>query len=369
MGGKRSSSRKINMKRIGILTSGGDCPGLNAVLRGAVRAATSLGWEIVGFKDGYEGLLNGGDYMVLDRKITTGIMALGGTILGTTNKGHFVAKVGAGDKMAVPPAVIEESRATLARLGVEALICIGGDGSLTTSLQLFEAGFKTVGVPKSIDNDLEATATTFGFDSAVACVSDALDRLHTTATSHKRIMVTEVMGRHAGWIALHGGFAGGASIILIPEIPFDLDRVAEAIIRREEAGLHSTQVVVAEGARPRDGRQMMHVTGSGEYKLGGMGEQVAREIAKRTGKETRTCVLGHVQRGGAPTTKDRILGTQFGVKAVELIQEGKFGHMVSYQNFQVTEVSISEAVHRLRLVRPDSQMVQMARAVGITFGD
>ncbi|MEI7958706.1 MAG: 6-phosphofructokinase, partial [Verrucomicrobiota bacterium] len=223
--------------------------------------------------------------------------------------------------------------------------------------------------PKSIDNDLEATATTFGFDSAVACVSDALDRLHTTATSHKRIMVTEVMGRHAGWIALHGGFAGGASIILIPEIPFDLDRVAEAIIRREEAGLHSTQVVVAEGARPRDGRQMMHVTGSGEYKLGGMGEQVAREIAKRTGKETRTCVLGHVQRGGAPTTKDRILGTQFGVKAVELIQEGKFGHMVSYQNFQVTEVSISEAVHRLRLVRPDSQMVQMARAVGITFGD
>jgi len=357
------------MKRIGILTSGGDCPGLNAVLRGAVRAATSLGWEVLGFKDGYEGLLNGGDYMVLDRKITTGIMALGGTILGTTNKGHFVAKVGTGDKMAVPPAVIEESRATLARLGVEALICVGGDGSLTTSLQLFEAGFKTVGVPKSIDNDLEATATTFGFDSAVACVSDSLDRLHTTAASHKRVMVTEVMGRHAGWIALHGGFAGGASIILIPEIPFDLDRVAEAILRREEAGLTSTQVVVAEGARPKDGRQMLHVTGSGEYKLGGMGEQVAREIAKRTGKETRTCVLGHVQRGGAPTTKDRILGTQFGVKAVELIQEGKFGHMVSYQNFVVTEVSISEAVHRLRLVKPDSQMVQMARAVGITFGD
>ena len=271
--------------------------------------------------------------------------------------------------MAVPPTVIEESRATLARLGVDALICIGGDGSLTTSLQLFEEGFNTIGVPKSIDNDLEATATTFGFDSAVACVSDALDRLHTTAASHKRVMVTEVMGRHAGWIALHGGFAGGASIILIPEIPFDFDRVAEAVQRRENAGLHNTQVVVAEGARPRDGRQMMHVTGSGEYKLGGMGEQVAREIAKRTGKETRTCVLGHLQRGGAPTTKDRLLGTQFGVKAVQLIQEGKFGHMVSYQNFEVTDVSIAEAVHRLRLVRPDSQMVQMARAVGITFGD
>ena len=357
------------MKRIGILTSGGDCPGLNAVLRGAVRAASSLGWEVIGFKDGYEGLLNGGDYIVLDRKITTGIMALGGTILGTTNKGHFVAKVGTGDKMAVPPAVIEESRQTLAKLGVEALICIGGDGSLTTSLQLHEAGFNTVGVPKSIDNDLDATATTFGFDSAVACVSDALDRLHTTAVSHKRVMVTEVMGRHAGWIALYGGFAGGASIILIPEIPFDLDKVADAIIRREKAGLTSTQVVVAEGARPKDGRQMLHVTGSGEYKLGGMGEQVAREIAKRTGKETRTCVLGHVQRGGAPTTSDRILGTQFGVKAVELIQQGKFGHMVSYQNFEVTEVSIAEAVHRLRLVKPDSQMVQMARAVGISFGD
>ena len=357
------------MKKIGILTSGGDCPGLNAVLRGAVRAATALGWEVLGFKDGYEGLLNGGDYMVLNRKNTTNIMSLGGTILGTTNKGHFVAKVGKGDRMAVPPTVIEESRATLARLGVDALICIGGDGSLTTSLQLFEEGFNTIGVPKSIDNDLEATATTFGFDSAVACVSDALDRLHTTAASHKRVMVTEVMGRHAGWIALHGGFAGGASIILIPEIPFDFDRVAEAVQRRENAGLHNTQVVVAEGARPRDGRQMMHVTGSGEYKLGGMGEQVAREIAKRTGKETRTCVLGHLQRGGAPTTKDRILGTQFGVKAVQLIQEGKFGHMVSYQNFEVTDVSIAEAVHRLRLVRPDSQMVQMARAVGITFGD
>jgi len=356
-------------KRIGILTSGGDCPGLNAVLYGATRAAASRGWEVVGFKDGYEGLLKGGDYMILDDKKISGIMALGGTILGTTNKGHFVAKVGAGDKMAIPPAVLEDSRKTLDKLGVEALICIGGDGSLTTALQLFEAGFNTIGVPKTIDNDLDATAMTFGFDSAVACVSDSLDRLHTTAASHKRVMVTEVMGRHAGWIALYGGFAGGASVILLPEIPFDLDRVADAIKQREADGFFSTQVVVAEGARLKDGRQMIHSTGSGEYRLGGIGEAVAKEIAKRTGKETRTCVLGHIQRGGDPTTSDRILGVQFGVKAVELIQQKKFGHMVSYQNFEVVDVSIAEAVHRLRLVKPNSQMVKMAHAVGISFGD
>ena len=248
-------------------------------------------------------------------------------------------------------------------------MAVGGDGTLQCSYNLSKLGLRIVGVPKTIDNDVRGTELTFGFTTAVTTATEAIDKLHTTAQSHKRVMVTEVMGRHAGWIALHGGLAGGASVILIPEIPFDLDKVAEAILRREEAGITSTQVVVAEGARPKDGRQMLHVTGSGEYKLGGMGEQVAREIAKRTGKETRTCVLGHIQRGGAPTTKDRILGTQFGVKAVELIKEGKFGHMVSYQNFQVTEVDIAEAVHRLRLVKPDSQMVQMARAVGISFGD
>jgi len=355
--------------RIGILNSGGDCPGLNAVIHGVVGAASQLGWEVVGFRDGFEGLLPPGDFTILKPEDTVGILKLGGTILGTTNKGHFGAKVGVGDIALVPHEIVAQAKQTTEQLGIEGLVIVGGDGTLTTALQLYREGWPVVGVPKTIDNDLRATAMTFGFDSAVVTVVDALDRLHTTAASHKRVMVLEVMGRHAGWIALHGGFAGGASIILIPEIPFDLDRVAEAILRREAAGLHSTQVVVAEGARPKDGRQMLHVTGSGEYKLGGMGEQVAREIAKRTGKETRTCVLGHVQRGGAPTTKDRILGTQFGVKAVELIQQGKFGHMVSYQNFVVTEVSISEAVHRLRLVKPDSQMVQMARAVGITFGD
>lgn len=356
-------------KRIGVLTSGGDCPGLNAVLRGVVRAASNLNWEVIGFQDGFEGLLPPGNWEVLDNKRTAGIMHLGGTILGTTNKGHFIAKVGEGTKTAVPPDVLEKARGILKELRIEGLIVIGGDGSLTTGLQLFDAGFPIIGVPKTIDNDLEATAMTFGFDSAVACVADALDRLHTTATSHKRVMVIEVMGRHAGWIALYGGLAGGGDIILIPEIPFSHESIAAAVRQRDATGCLSTLVVVAEGARPQDGRLSSRSAASGEVKLGGMGEIVAREIAERTGKETRTCVLGHLQRGGAPTTLDRILGTRFGVKAVDLIDQGRFGQMVSYQNYQVLDVSIAEAVHRLRLVQKDNQMVHTARAVGISFGD
>jgi 6-phosphofructokinase 1 len=356
-------------KRIGVLTSGGDCPGLNAVLRGVVRAATNLKWEVIGFHDGFEGMLPPLRYELLDNLRTAGIMHLGGTILGTTNKGHFIAKVGQGSRMAVPPDVLEKAKATVAELGISTLIVIGGDGSLTTALQLHEAGIPCIGVPKTIDNDLMATAMTFGFDSAVACVADALDRLHTTASSHKRVMVIEVMGRHAGWIALYGGLAGGADIILIPEIPFDYERVAEAVREREIAGCLSTLVVVAEGATERDGQQTRRDGGPGEYKLGGIGERVAAEIAARTGKEVRTCVLGHLQRGGAPTTLDRILGTRFGVKAVELIQDGMLGQMVSYQNYQVLGVPIADAVHRIKLVPPDGQMVEQCRAVGITFGD
>ncbi len=356
-------------KRIGVLTSGGDCPGLNAVLRGVVRAATNRDWEVIGFQDGFEGLLPPANYEILDIKRTAGIMHLGGTILGTTNKGHFVAKVAEGSKMRIPDDVIVKTRETLASLRVEALICIGGDGSLTTALQLHEAGIPVIGVPKTIDNDLEATAMTFGFDSAVACVADALDRLHTTATSHKRVMIVEVMGRHAGWIALYGGLAGGADIILIPEIPFDREEVAAAVRRREAEGCLSTLVVVAEGAHPIHGRELYYATGTGEYKLGGIGERVAEDIAKSTGKETRTCVLGHLQRGGAPTTLDRILGTRFGVHAVELIAEGRFGEMVSYQNYQVLGVPIADAVHRIKLIHRDNQMVQTGRAVGISFGD
>ena len=355
--------------RIGILTSGGDCPGLNAVLRGVVLSAEKLGWEVIGFKDGFEGLLPPGDHMVLDRAQIAGIMPRGGTILGTTNRGHFVAKVGEGGKAIVPAEVIASSRKVLADLGINALIVVGGDGSMTTALQLQQAGINCIGVPKTIDNDLEATAMTFGFDSAVAEVMDALDRLHTTATSHKRVMVLEVMGRHAGWIALHGGIAGGAHIILIPEIPFSYDKIAEAVKRRDARGSHNSLVVVAEGAVPRDGKAIMQKTDTGEFRHGGIADIVAHEIAERTQKETRCCVLGHLQRGGAPTPLDRILGTRFGVKAVQLINEGAFGSMVSYQNYQVQHVPIADAVNRLRLVPPDGQMVQTARDVEISFGD
>jgi ATP-dependent phosphofructokinase / diphosphate-dependent phosphofructokinase len=352
--------------RIGVLTSGGDCPGLNAVLRGVALAAEKLGWEVVGFRDGFEGLLPPGDYVVLDRKSIDGIMALGGTIIGTTNRGHFAAKVGAGDRTLAPAHIIADAKKILDELQVKALIIVGGDGSMVTAQQLQEAGINVIGVPKTIDNDLEATAMTFGFDSAVGVVMDALDRLHTTATSHKRVIVVEVMGRHAGWIALHGGISGGADIILIPEIPFDFEKIATVVKMRGAAG---TVVVVAEGARPKHGKQVKRDVEGGEYRLGGIGEIVAREIAKRTGKETRCCVLGHLQRGGPPTTWDRILATRFGVKAVQLANEGHFGSMVSYQNYQAHHVPIAEAVNRLKLVPPNGELVQTARDVDISFGD
>jgi len=360
----------MERRRIGILNSGGDCPGLNAVLRGSVRAAQKLGWEVVGFKEGFEGLLPPGRFMMLDRHKTAGIMPLGGTILGTTNKGHFVAKVGAaGEKAVIPEEIIEQARSVLKGLRVEGLIIIGGDGSLTTAQQLHEAGIPTVGVPKTIDNDLAATAMTFGFDSAVACVADALDRLHTTASSHRRVMVIEVMGRHAGWIALWGGLAGGADVILLPEIPFDYEKIAETVRKRTEDGCLSTMIVVAEGAKPKDGTIRAQATATGEYRLGGIAEEVAAAVAARTDRETRVCVLGHLQRGGPPTTLDRILGTRFGIHAVEMIAAGKYGHMVSYQNYLVTDVPIADAVNHLRLVSPESQMVKTARAVDIEFGD
>src|ERR1700719_997681 len=355
--------------RIGVLTSGGDCPGLNAVLRGVVLAAEKLGWEVIGFRDGFEGLLPPGDHVTLDRRHTEGIMALGGTIIGTTNRGHFVAKVGAGDRTLAPAHIIAGAKKILDELQVKALIVVGGDGSMIPAQQLQESGVDCIGVPKTIDNDLEATAATFGFDSAVDVVVDALDRLHTTATSHKRVMVVEVMGRHAGWIALHGGLAGGADVILIPEIPFDYDKIADVIKARDAAGDLGTLVVVAEGAKPRDGQQIKRDVEGGEFRLGVIGDIVAREIAQRTGKETRSCVLGHLQRGGAPTTLDRILGTRFGVKAVQLANESHFGSMVSYQNYQVRHVPIAEAVNRLRLVPPHGEMVQTARDVEISFGD
>jgi ATP-dependent phosphofructokinase / diphosphate-dependent phosphofructokinase len=357
------------IKRIGVLTSGGDCPGLNAVLRGVTKAAEKLDWQVIGFRDGFEGLLPPSQFVVLDRATTAGIMQQGGTILGTTNKGHFVAKLGSGEKTMIPNDIVDRARNTLKELGIEGLIVIGGDGSLTTALQLFNLGFPIIGVPKTIDNDIEATAMTFGFYSAVSCVTDALDRLHSTAASHKRAMVLEVMGRHAGWIALHGGISGGADVILIPEIPFEWEKVAQAVRQRDAEGHQSTMIVVAEGARPRDGIQHYQQTHRGEYRLGGVGEIVAGEVAERTGKETRYCILGHLQRGGAPGPLDRILGTRFGVKAVSLIKEGNFGRMVSYQHYEIQDVSIAEAVHRLRVVDPGNQLIETARAVDISFGD
>jgi phosphofructokinase-like protein len=358
------------MMRLGILNSGGDCPGLNAVIHGVVGAATQLGWEVIGFRDGFEGLLGEGDFVHLKPVDTIGILKLGGTILGTTNKGHFTAKVGMGDVMAVPAEIVAQAKKNMNRLEIGALVVVGGDGSLTTALQLYREGWPIIGVPKTIDNDLSATSFTFGFDSAVATVVDALDRLHTTGESHKRVMVLEVMGRHAGWIALWGGIAGGANVILLPEISFSFEKIAEFIKRRDELGYHSTLIVVAEGARLPDGEVIsIPMNNLGETRLGGIGEKVATKIHQLTDKETRSCTLGHLQRGGAPTALDRVLGVRFGVMAVKLAAEGGFGRMVSYQSYHVGSVEIEEAVHQVRLVQPASEVVQAARAVGISLGD
>lgn len=356
--------------RIGLLNGGGDCPGLNAVTHGVVGAAATLGWEVVGFRDGYEGLLSPGDFKVLSPAKTAGILKLGGTILGTTNRGHFSAKVGAGGVRKISADIMDQARETLKSLDIDALICVGGDGTLTTALQFHEEGFPVIGVPKTIDNDLSATAMSFGFDSATQVVVESLDRLHTTAKSHKRVMVLEVMGRHAGWIALYGGIGGGASVILMPEIPFCYEKVAEAIESREIAGFHSSLIVVAEGAAPLGEGQVVDTAGAdGEYRLGGIGNQVAKKIAELTGKETRCTTLGHLQRGGSPTSLDRVLGTRFGVKAIKLIEEKRFGRMVSYQRYHVGSVPIADAVRKLKLVDADGEIVEAARAVGISFGN
>jgi 6-phosphofructokinase 1 len=307
---------------------------------------------------------------VLKPKDTIGILKLGGTILGTTNKGHFAAKVGKGDIAEVPPEIVAKAKQTMDELGIAALVIVGGDGSLTTGLQLYREGWPIIGVPKTIDNDLSATAFTFGFDSAVSTVVDALDRLHTTGESHKRIMLLEVMGRHAGWIALWGGIAGGANVVLLPEIPFTFEKITEFINQRDAQGYHSTLVVVAEGASMPDGHIVtLDANTGGEVRLGGIGEQVAAKLQKLTGKETRACTLGHLQRGGSPTALDRILGMRFGVMAVKLAEEGRFGRMVSYQSYHVDSVPIEEAVHQLRLVEPESELVIAAKAVGICLGD
>ncbi len=357
--------------RIGLITSGGDAPGLNAVIRAVVKAAALRGWECLGFLGGFEGLLDPAAHRTLHYHDMGTLLYRGGTILGTTNRGHFAAKTGHGDVQRIPEEIIARSKATLAQLDIDALIVLGGDGSLTIAQQLYEAGIPLVGVPKTIDNDLEATLLTFGFETAVACAVDALDRLHTTAESHNRVMVLEVMGRYAGWIALQSGIAGGADVILIPEIPFRFEPIVEKIRQRAADGKLFTIVVVAEGACPAGGT----FTTSGdagkdrEARLGGIGAVVTREIEARSGQEARCVVLGHLQRGGAPTPWDRQLCTRFGVMAVKLIAEGQYGNMVALTPQGMAPVPISQAVSKIRRVQPDNEMVAVARELGICLGD
>ncbi len=358
-------------KRIGVLTSGGDCPGLNAVIRGVVKTSTRLGYEAIGFLKGYEGLVDPVQYVPLDDKNTRGILSRGGTILGSTNKGRFSATVGVHNRKELDPQLLEGVQGTFNQLGLEGLICIGGDGSLAVAQQFHEVGLPVVGVPKTIDNDLSATAFTFGFDSAVECATEALDRLQTTAASHERIMVMEVMGRYAGWIALYAGIAGGADVILIPEIGWSYDIVCQKILERYNAGKRFTLVVVAEGASLPEGFIVAKEPEQNDRqtRLGGIGHVVAAEIERRLPWEARTVVLGHLQRGGAPTTFDRVLATQYGAHAVRTLIEGKFGHMVCYNPPEISSVPIMEAVNRLRFVDPDSSPVMAAKAMGISFGD
>ena len=357
--------------RIGIVTGGGDCPGLNTVIRAVAKTAHRRGWETVGVLGGYDGLLSPTQARPLDYHALDGLLVRGGTILGTSNRGRFTAKVGHGETQRIPTEVLDGARRGFDALGLSALIAIGGDGSLSIAQQLHEHGMPIVGVPKTIDNDLAATVMTFGFDSAVNCATEALDRLHTTAESHGRVMVLEVMGRYAGWIAIYAGLSGGADVILIPEIPFRYEPVSAKIAEREQAGRHFTIVVVAEGAREDGGD---YATAAGQHadreaRLGGIGARVAAEIERRTGKEARVVVLGHLQRGGGPTTFDRALCTIFGTTAVELIAQRRFGEMVAYTGAQVIGVKLADAIGHLRTVPLDGGFVSSARALGICLGD
>lgn len=357
---------------IGILTGGGDCPGLNAVIRATTKTAIRLGYDCIGFLKGYEGLVDPVSYMPLDARVTADILLKGGTILGSSSQGRFTALVGEGDRVQIDPALLEQAATTVRQLRIAGLVCVGGDGSLAIAQQLHEYGIPVVGVPKTIDNDLGATAFTFGFDSAVATATDALDRLHTTAASHERVMVLEVMGRHAGWIALHAGIAGGGDVILLPEIPWTFENVCRKILEREAEGKRCTLIVAAEGAALPGGGLVHtddHPDAQRQVRLGGIGEIVAREVTARLGRESRAVVLGHLQRGGTPTAFDRMLATEFGAHAVRLVHEGRFGEMACYRPPDITSVPIAQAIKILSTVDPQGSAVQAARALGVGFGD
>jgi ATP-dependent phosphofructokinase / diphosphate-dependent phosphofructokinase len=362
-----------NLHRLGILTGGGDCPGLNAVIRAIAKTAmTRYSVTVIGIEDGFEGLIEG-RMRELSNADVSGILTLGGTILGTSNKGdpfHYPV-VSANREVKI----IDASQRALQNYRdwkLDALVTVGGDGTMHISQHLYELGVNVVGVPKTIDNDLGATDVTFGYDSALFVATEAVDRLHTTASAHHRVMVIEVMGRYAGWIALGAGVAGGADVILIPEIPFQWESICEKVIQRGRKGKRFSIICVAEGAKPVGGEltvKEVDVRRTDAVRLGGIGEKVANEIADRTGLETRFTVLGHLQRGGSPTPFDRLLGTKFGTASCELAAAGEFGRMVSLRGTEVTAVPIKEAIARDRKVPIECQLIQSARAVGTSFGD
>lgn len=361
-------------KTIAILTGGGDCPGLNAVIRGVVRAAVlSHGWTVLGIEDGFDGLVGTPRVRPLPLEAVRGILPRGGTILGTSNRGNpFSYPVRGSDGKFQPVDVSAQVVANIRSLGIDALVAVGGDGTLKIAQRLCDLGIPVVAVPKTIDNDLRATDVTFGYRTAVETVTEALDRLHTTAESHQRIIVVEVMGRDAGWIAIESGIAGSADVILIPEIPFDLEQVCAAIRRRRSSGGKFSIVVVAEGAFPVSGGKVMQKTAEqnlGVERLGGIGHYVAERLGQcLSDMETRVVVLGHVQRGGSPCPFDRILGSRFGVRAVDLIANGEFARMVSLRSRAIVSVPLEEAIGAINTVDPGGELVATAEALGINLG-
>jgi ATP-dependent phosphofructokinase / diphosphate-dependent phosphofructokinase len=357
------------LKKIGVLTGGGDAPGLNAVIRAVVKSAHNSGVDVLGLEDSFDGLIYPEKSRLLGPRDVTGILRLGGTVLGTVNRGNPFA-----EPIVTPEGTFDYSDRVMEMFGknnLDALVCIGGDGTLAISYEFYKKGIPLVGVPKTIDNDIYGTTSCFGFDTAVSFATDAIDRLHSTAEAHRRIMVVEVMGRYAGWIALHAGVAGGADVILIPEIPYDLEIVAKCIRARDDWGARFSIVVVAEGAVPVGGSHsvLQHAHGGYAERLGGAGAYCAQELERLTGKETRYVVLGHLQRGGAPTAFDRTLATRFGGKAVELLMKGQYGKMVANHPPDLVPIPLQEVVGKTKTVPLDSDLLTTARALGVCFGD
>lgn len=359
------------MKRIAVLTGGGDAPGLNAVIRAVVKTAINVyGCDVFGVRDGYDGFLLPGGVFPLDLAAVRGILPLGGTILGTANRGNPFARKVMKDGKEIVLDVSDEVVAAIKKLELDAVIVIGGDGTLRIASELGEKGVPVVGVPKTIDNDVGGTEVTFGFDTALMIATEALDRLHTTAESHHRVMVLELMGRDAGFIALHAGVAGGADVILIPEIPFKFESVLKKVRQRVERGSRFSLVAVSEGARPQGGEALYARSGDAVYvpRLGGIGQEVCKFIEEQ-GFESRVTVLGHIQRGGTPTAFDRWLATRYGAAAVRTAAAGKLGSMVALRNGQVSDVPLAEALAVPRRVNLNGDAVRTARGIGISFGD